>query len=233
MTPPEPIVSVVIPARNATRYLREAVSSVLELDAGAALEVIVVDDGSTDGTAALAAELGARVVHQEPSGIGAARTRGVKASRGAIIGFLDADDRWAPGGLTARLDRLRSEPTADLVWGRVRHFISPDVPAPVAARLFCPSGTQVAHLPGGMLARRSVFDRVGPFSTNVRVGEFVDWILRARECGVREVTVDDVVLLRRVHGESHTARNPGALTDLAQILKASLDRRRTIGSGRP
>jgi glycosyltransferase involved in cell wall biosynthesis len=229
----EPSVSVIIPARNATRYLREAVSSILEPDTAVALEVIVVDDGSSDGTAALAAELGARVVAQEASGIGAARSRGVSAARGAIIGFLDADDRWAPGGLAARLERLRAEESAEIVWGRVRHFISPDVPADVAARLFCPTGSEVAHLAGGMLARRTLFDRVGPFNTDVRVGEFVDWMLRAREIGVREVSVDDLVLWRRVHGESHTARNPQALSDLAHVLKASLDRRRAPGSVTP
>jgi glycosyltransferase involved in cell wall biosynthesis len=231
VTASEPIVSVVIPARNATRYLREALSSVLEPEAGLALEAIVVDDGSTDATAALAAELGARVVSQEALGIGSARNLGVAAARGAFIGFLDADDLWAPGSLAARLEALRGEPAADLVWGRVRHFLSPDVAADVAARLFCPPGSMIAHLAGGMLARRSLFDRVGPFSASVRAGEFVDWLLRARECGVRELAIEDVVLLRRVHGENHTVRNRTALNDLTHILKDSLDRRRALGSG--
>jgi glycosyltransferase involved in cell wall biosynthesis len=226
---PEPIVSVIVPARNATRYIGEAIRSVLEQE-GPMLEVLVVDDGSTDHTAELAEELGARVLRQAPAGIGAARNAGVSATCGAVIGFLDADDRWAPGGLVARLERLRAHDRPDLVWGRVRHFISPDVPEALAARLFCPSGVDVAHLAGGMLASRTAFELVGPFVSDVRVGEFIDWMLRARERGLREATVDDVVLWRRVHGESHTARNRGALGDVAHVLKASLDRRRAQGN---
>jgi glycosyltransferase involved in cell wall biosynthesis len=220
-------VSVIVPARNAERHLREALCSALEQDPPP-LEVIVVDDGSTDATAALAESLGqpVRVLRQPPAGIGAARNRGVSAARGEIVGFLDADDRWAPGALAARLRGFQSSGAPDLVWGRVRHFISPDLDSQAAAGLYCPPDAAVAHLAGGLLVRRAALEQVGPFATDVRVGEFIDWVLRSREAGLAEALVDDVVLWRRVHPGSHTARNRDALSDVAHVLKASLDRRR-------
>ena len=234
MAASEPTVSVVVPARNAERYLGEALESILAQDPGP-LEVVVVDDGSADATAALAQELGppVRVLRQPALGIGAARNRGVNAAEGDIVGFLDADDRWAAGALAARLDRLAGVDRPDLVWGRVRHFISPDLDAQAAARLFCPPGAQVGHLAGGLLVRRAALARVGPFASDGRMGEFIDWVLRAREAGLKEAAVADVVLWRRVHGGSHTARNRDALSDVAHALKASLDRRRAQRSAEP
>ena len=234
MAVPEPTVSVVVPARNAERYLGEALESILAQDPPP-LEVVVVDDGSADATAALAQNHGApvRVLRQPALGIGAARNRGVSAADGDIVGFLDADDRWATGALAARLDRLAGVDRPDIVWGCVRHFISPELNAQAAARLFCPPGVQVAHLAGGLLVRRAALARVGPFASDGRIGEFIDWVLRAREAGLGEATVDDVVLWRRVHGDSHTARNRDALSDVAHALKASLDRRRAQGPSEP
>jgi len=234
MAVPEPTVSVVVPARNAERYLGEALESILAQDPPP-LEVVVVDDGSADATAALAQNHGApvRVLRQPALGIGAARNRGVNAADGDIVGFLDADDRWATGALAARLDRLAGVDRPDIVWGCVRHFISPELNAQAAARLFCPPGVQVAHLAGGLLVRRAALARVGPFASDGRIGEFIDWVLRAREAGLGEATVDDVVLWRRVHGDSHTARNRDALSDVAHALKASLDRRRAQGPSVP
>ncbi len=107
-------VSVVIPAFNATEFLEEALKSV-----GAqivpAYEAIVVDDGSTDGTARLAAALGARVIREGRRGPAAARNTGARAARGTWIAFLDADDVWEPWKIGSQLSAIVAFPDARMV----------------------------------------------------------------------------------------------------------------------
>ena len=99
-------VAVVIPAYNADRYLGDALRSLAEQDLRPD-EVVVVDDGSTDGTAALAERHGATLLRQDRRGPGAARNRGVEATRSPFVAFLDADDWFTPGKLAAQVAALR------------------------------------------------------------------------------------------------------------------------------
>lgn len=105
-----PLASIIIPAHNAERYLREAVESALA-QTWPNIEVIVVDDGSTDGTLGLAEALASkdaclRVIHQDNAGVGAARNRGIAEARGAFIAPLDADDFWHPTKLARQIAAL-------------------------------------------------------------------------------------------------------------------------------
>lgn len=108
-------VSVVIPAYQAERFVAEAVRSVLEQD-DQPLEVIVVDDGSTDDTAEVVDGLGSSVtlISKDHAGEASARNAGLRAAKGEWVAFLDADDRWLPGRLVAVRDRIRGDPSADL-----------------------------------------------------------------------------------------------------------------------
>ena len=108
-------VSVVIPVYNRASLVRRAVDSVLQQDTPAA-EVIVVDDGSTDGTAPVLASYGGaiRVLRQENQGVSAARNHGVAASGGALIAFLDSDDRWLPGKLSCQAAYMIAHPEVQI-----------------------------------------------------------------------------------------------------------------------
>lgn len=109
-------VSVVIPAFDAERYVREAIDSVLSQQP-APIEVIVVDDGSTDGTAAAVASFGQAVtlLSKPNGGEASARNAGLRAASGTWVAFLDADDRFLDGRLAAFADHVRTHPTSDLV----------------------------------------------------------------------------------------------------------------------
>lgn len=111
-----PLVSVVIPAYNAEGYLAATIESVLA-QTYRPLEVLVVDDGSSDGTVALARSFGdpVRVIEQENKGPAGARNTGFAEARGAIIALLDADDLWMPERLAACVDLLQSDPTLGFV----------------------------------------------------------------------------------------------------------------------
>lgn len=193
-------VSVVIPARNAERYLAQAVASIRE-GTVAADEIVVVDDGSSDGTAALAAGLGEPVVcvSRGPLGLAAACNAGVRAARGDLIGFVDSDDMWTPGKLELQLEAFDREPSVDAVFGHVVEFASPELTESECAGFVVHETPAPARLRGAMLARRELLERVGPFEESIRIGDFIDWQARAEDAGARILLLDDVVLKRRIH----------------------------------
>jgi glycosyltransferase involved in cell wall biosynthesis len=215
------LVSVIVPAFDAERYLRDAVVSVLT-QRHDPIEIVVVDDGSTDGTLALAERLGppVRAISQRNAGPGAARNRGVEASRGAWLAFLDADDLWLPRKIERQLAALAEAPDETAVFGHVQQFTEREGRAIDLGEPTC------GHHVGTMLIARRAFDRVGAFRTDLRLGEFVDWHLRATDAGIRMTTLPDVMLRRRVHGENFTLHMRPHSADFARVLKEALDRRR-------
>jgi glycosyltransferase involved in cell wall biosynthesis len=215
------LVSAILPAFNAERYLREAIDSVLA-QRHYPIEVIVVDDGSTDGTRALAEGFGppVRAICQHNTGPGGARNRGVEAARGAWLAFLDADDLWLPRKIERQLAALADEPEETAVFGRVQAFTERDG---MVTEIGAASSGSAA---GAMMIGRSAFDRVGAFRTDLCVGEFVDWYLRASATGIRMKTLPEVMLRRRIHGENLGVRMRAHSRDFARVLKDDLDRRR-------
>src|SRR5438045_3638350 len=108
-------VSVIMPVYNGERFLMEAIRDIQAQEC-APLEILVIDDGSTDDTAAILAQLGdpVRTVRQPNRGPSAARNRGIELARGEVIAFHDVDDLWAPGTLAALLDHLDAHPEIDI-----------------------------------------------------------------------------------------------------------------------
>ena len=221
------ILSVCIPAFQAERYIREALESVLaEVPDDA--EIVVVDDGSTDGTFAVAASCGnrIRVLRQPHRGIGATFNAAVSASSGELIATIDADDLWLPGKTDAQLHELHADPSLDAVLGYAREFLSPDLPAEASTRWACRSSPVPGFLRSTMIVRRSAWHRVGPFDTDLAVGEFVAWYARAVAAGLRTKVLPQVVLARRIHGANTVLRERDARADYLKIVTAALHRRR-------
>lgn len=136
----EPLVSVIMPAYNAERYIGEAISSVLA-QTYTNWELLVVNDGSTDGTPAIIKcfqDPRIRLFHKENGGIGSARNMALKHVRGTYICGLDSDDVMPPGSIAARMEVFRNRPEADIVDGRV---ISTDATLQRVLRVFVPSYT--------------------------------------------------------------------------------------------
>ena len=177
-----PSVSVVIPTYNLATFLPGAVEGV-RAQGWDDLEIIVVDDGSTDETAgaleSLAKENASlRWFRQENAGAAAARNRGIEESRGEFVAFLDADDLWLPGKLDAQFEALANKPEASFSYTDVtlRH------PEGVDEDLACgiPGQPLLLQLLGGnlfatptVLVRRECFKEVGLFDASLRTGE--DW----------------------------------------------------------
>lgn len=220
--PPTPI-SVVIPAFNAERYLAEAIDSVAAQSLPAA-EIIVVDDGSTDGTAELVRQRGdARLVRQGNAGVAAALNHGVRLAQGQLVAFLSADDIWMPEKLQAQA--AHADRPGHLVFGHMQHFISPELPEVVAQTLVCPPDPMPAFSAGTLLTRRETFAAVGPLNESFAVGEFMEWYGRAIDMGLQATMLDAVVSRRRVHASNHSTTT---LRDksYAPVLHAIIARRR-------
>jgi glycosyltransferase involved in cell wall biosynthesis len=232
-------VSVVIPVYDTERYVAEAIDSVLaQIEPHD--EVIVVNDGSTDGTADILDGFGSRIilVRQAHAGPSAALNAGIARAAGTCIAFNDADDLWMPGKLARQRAVLQQNADIEAVFGQVQQFRSPDwqpQDAPSADERPAQTGVHRA----AMLIRRDAFGRVGAFDASLRVVDFIDWYGRAMQDGLRCVTLTDIVLRRRLH-----ATNTGRIHRDAQrgedilVLKRLLDRRRsgsktTLGGGRP
>lgn len=205
-------ISVIIPTHNYARFLPMAIESVLA-QTRPADEIIVVDDGSTDDTAAIVAryaERGVRYLYKENGGVSAARNLGIRESRGSLIAFLDSDDEWLPGKLALQVAHMDAHPTAGLVTGSDWEIDDAGARAPWLNRR-PPVGAQMMYpailiennigTPSLVMLRRRCLDRVGLFDEEVGLAQ--DWDLWIRLAKEYPVGVVGAPLIRyRRHGAS-------------------------------
>lgn len=224
MKPPAPL-AVVMPVRNAAPFIAAAIGSVLaQVPSGT--DLLVVDGGSQDGSAAIAAGFpGVRILAQSGRGLAAARNQGISAARADIIGFCDADDRWAAGALAARLACLRARPDCEAVIGQMVGEALPGVPVTPQqeSRLGRP---RPGYTPGALLARRQVFERVGPFDEGLTIGADSDWFVRLAGSAIRLAVLPVVVLHKGARAASLSTDLETYRRELLAIARGFLQRRR-------
>lgn len=222
-----PRISVVVPTFNRREFLAEALASVVAQTVPVA-EIVVVDDGSTDGTAeSLAAFPGLTCLRQENRGIGAARNAGAARTSGEYLAFLDDDDLWVENKLERQLAEFAARPELDAVYGHAEHFITPGLDEDSRRRLAAKAASVgPAFLPTALLIRRAAFDRVGPFDESLRLGVEIEWFARFAERGIRTAMLDDVVYRRRLHSTNISHVRPGTERERLLTLKRVIDRRR-------
>lgn len=217
-------VSVIVPAFNCERLLPHALDSILAQTC-VVEEIIVIDDGSTDGTAAVAARFGERVrlLQQENQGPAAARNRGLHEASGALVAFLDGDDMWPTGIFAQQVSQLAQHPDAVVVWGLTRLIIEPGGRPP-------PGGgdedAQRLILLGSMIFRKDVFAKVGIFADELRCGEDIDLMMRIAEAKLDIIQHDHVVLTYRRHAGNITNDLVAVKRTPMEIAKRSVARRR-------
>ncbi len=220
-----PLVTVVMAVYNAEAFLAEALDSVYAQDYEP-LEVVLVDDGSTDGSAAIAQSYpGLRYLRQENGGPSAARNAAIAAARGELVAVADADDVQLPGRLPVQVGYLVEHPEVAVTLGR--QIWSTPPPAAVPDRVW-------GDLDGvplvSMVARKQAVLEVGGYDPALRTSEDLDLLIRLRESGHRMVVLPDVVVQRRYHGRN-TLAGQGINPLPAGLIKAKLDRARRAASG--
>lgn len=225
-----PLFSAIIPVYNGEKYLTAAIQSVLDLGYEP-MELIVVDDGSTDATAEIAARFAdqLRYVQQPNRGPAAARNLGLRLSQGNVIGFLDADDFWLPSILTQAFAFLISHHDVEIIQGRIQEIQPSASSATEMAFEFFSAPYAYINI-GSALYRKEVFEKVGDFDETMRLCEDYDWFLRAFDARIHKVRVDEVTLLRRLHPDSMTHGKSLHEIGMAKAHKKAIARRRSNGS---
>ena len=217
-------VSVIIPCYNYARYVREAIDSALG-QTYAPLEVIVVDDGSTDSTPEILASYGdrIRVIRQQNGGAAKARNTGVTAARGESVAFLDADDVWRRRKLEVQMARLEADPSLAMVHcgvetfdarGRTLRVFLNGKEGRIAASLLRLDPDVITAPGSNIVVRKNVAEEVGGFDNRLPLSE--DWDFCYRVAGRYPVGYAAEPLVRyRQHGN-------GAHLDIARFENAML-----------
>ncbi len=222
------LISVIIPVYNTEKYLAEAMESVLAQEINP-IEIIVVDDCSTDGSLKVAEQFGENIKLLklgENKGPGSARNAGIKIATGKFLSFLDADDIWTNEKLVGQLTFLEEHPGMDMAFGQVEQFISPELPDEHKSKLRVELTKLPGYVAGGMLIRKDTFMKVGLFDEKLELGEFIDWFSKAKDLGLKYHVTDEVVLKRRIHTSNMGVTKREHLKDYTSLLRAALARKR-------
>ncbi|MBR9765651.1 MAG: glycosyltransferase [Rhodobacteraceae bacterium] len=224
--------TIIIPTHDRVDLLRQALASVLRQQTGLTLDILVVDDGSQDGTAAYLEEMGAQVpglrcIRQDNAGVTAARNTGLRnlAPDTDLVTFLDSDDTFAPGYLASLEPHFAPGQDCDLTYGRLLmvEAIDPET-------LATAPGARSVELIGIQLSsavlRRALVDRIGLFDESMAFSEDVDYLLRIFETGPRIAQTDTICIHYRRHPGNMTKQLDEARRFFAIALLKSVQRRR-------
>jgi glycosyltransferase involved in cell wall biosynthesis len=219
--------SVIVPAFNRQHLIGDALDSILR-QRFQPLEIIVVDDGSSDATSAVAASFGesVRCVRQDQAGVSRARNRGLAEANGTWIAFLDSDDVWIDAVLATAIAHLRSEPDCWMVQGLTEIVRMKDAGD---RRPRFREGEAPSYRPilGSIVCRRECFELNGEFDETLHASEDLDWLQRASERGMNPARIDALWLRYRVHASNLTNDVEATTSSMAQFLKRHLERGRS------
>jgi glycosyltransferase involved in cell wall biosynthesis len=219
-------VSVIIPVYNGEQFIAEAIDSIIE-QRYEPLEIIVVDDGSTDKTPEIITRYNSavRYIRQSNQGPASACNKGLSMAQGDIVGFLDADDLWTQNRLHFQLPYFTEDAKPDIVLGLVQLMRHSTLPG--NSESFVPvDSPEIALHPGCSLFRRKVFDTVGFFDETLTMGYDWDWFMRARELGITMMILEHTTMYYRRHAGNVTNQVERGNQYTLEMLRKSIDRRR-------
>jgi glycosyltransferase involved in cell wall biosynthesis len=230
-----PSVSVVIAVKNGAQYLEESLRSVLAQD-HQPCEILVLDDESTDETESIARQFAADGVrfigNHPPLGIAGSRNLGIQLARGELLAFTSHDDIWVSHKLSRQAECLAAQPELDYCIAHVRPFLDRSIAAPpVGFRSELVGADVLGYLIETLVARPRAFERAGYFDSSFRQADDTEWYARARDVGLKMDAIDEVLVHKRLHGNSTTysvARARQSRRELLRVVKQTLERRRTL-----
>lgn len=194
-------IAVIIPVHNEEKYIKETIESVRNQSLQITTQIIVIDDGSTDKTCELIKQEDCILLRQKHKGTAVARNQGIKylnksaVSENQLVLFLDGDDILDQHAIKFLYEQMKDDQSIQIVYSKARDFTMIEgLPRRKEPYSGC--------MPGCALFKYEVFDQVGLFNENLKTGETVDWMLRAKDKGIIASYIDRVTLNRRIHPES-------------------------------
>lgn len=221
------LLSVIIPSFNAQAYLAETIKSVLDQN-WMPLEILLIDDGSTDDTIRVAEKFCDHIkIFKGPhQGLAATRNLGMSKAVGDFYIHLDSDDLLTPNSISILMQNLQAE--HDMITGKFESFVSPELAEHQKQRYAPPHGPQRGHLPGTTLVRASTFKRFGDLDPSFGARADLEWWIRVRDQGANIGMLDDILLLRRIHGNNMSLRDQESQTmNTLKTIRETLKRKRS------
>jgi glycosyltransferase involved in cell wall biosynthesis len=224
------LVSIIIPVYNYGQFLGAAIDSVMK-QSYRPIEVIIVDDGSTDNTSDIAHSYeDVQYVYQPNQGVAVARNTGISKARGKFIAFLDADDTWHPDKLEIQIRHLIEHPDIGINICKIQNFFEPGISLGPKIISALHENDQIG-MPT-IVTYRDIFDKIGCYDPRYKVSEDFDWFIRAKDAGIKMAILPDILLNRRIHNHNLSIHNPQAcLANRLQIMKESIERQRKKKGG--
>lgn len=223
------LISCIVPVFNGERYLEKTLDSILG-QTYQPIEIIVVNDGSTDKTKTIVDKYSNKVSYywQLNAGTAAARNRGLDVAKGEFVAFLDADDLWHPKKLEIQIDRFKANPKLDFCITNVQNFWIPEL---AEEEKQFKDHYRSQPLPGytthTLLARQTLFEKIGQFNITLRHSDDTEWFLRASEQGSFMELLPDVLVFRRIHQNNLSRQqNEASRDEYLRLVKRTLDSRR-------
>lgn len=226
------LVSVIVPCYNGAAFLEEALRSALA-QSYREVEVVVVDDGSTDSSAEIARRFPVRYIRQQNRGLSEARNTGIRESKGSYLVFLDADDRLKPEAIEIGLRVLARRPDCAMAVGdhvfiaaNGSYLANSTKEGPLHSHYEALLKSNFIEMISSVLFRRSIFDEVGGFNTALRVAE--DYELYLRIARAQPICCHAMIMAEYRMHEANTSRNSELmLTTTLQVLK---DQKKYLGN---
>ena len=176
------LISVIIPVKNGSKYIEQAINGILNQKMN--VEIIVVDDCSTDNTIEIAQNYGCKIVkHENPKGQVAGKNNGLKAAKGKYILFHDHDDIMKEGALQKLYEEF--EPDTQAVEAKVQDWFSPDLPEEERAKTLIKQEAYWGLFTGAILIKKEVFDAIGYFNESFKTGEIIEWQSKMDSYGLK------------------------------------------------
>ena len=223
-----PLVSVIICVYNGEEYIDRVIPSALD-QSYPSIEIIVVDDGSTDRTAELASNYSEVTLIRNPKNLGlpAARNVGLEVAKGKFIAFLDADDLWVKEKTEKQVQYLQDHDEFRYCYSMERFIYNNERKVPNWTKKKNFQSDHMAYHLGSMLIDADLFKEVGEISTTTGgANDSADWIFRAKDKGFYGGEIKETFLLRGIHGDNISNMVSTQNATLLKALKRSIDRQK-------
>jgi glycosyltransferase involved in cell wall biosynthesis len=223
----KPLVSVILIVKNGERYLASAINSVLNCNYQP-LEIVVVDGHSSDSTAEIAKSFTeVRYMLQTNQGIANAYNLGIDTAEGELIAFISHDDLWAPNKLQLQVEYLIAHPEIEYIVTKFQYFLAEGCSLPPGFKKELLEQDHVGRIMETLVARKTVFEKVGKFNPDYKLAEDVDWYARAKDQNISMAVIPEVLLYKRVHNSNSSSDAQVSNQALLKLLRQSINRQRS------